>query len=48
MEKDKATRILNDIRAIQSELESVRIHCIELEKIVMLFAEENKETNQSG
>lgn len=29
-------RILHDIRAIQAELELVRVHCIELEKIVMM------------
>lgn len=43
-EKDKDTlrpwttnqRILHDLREIQSELELVRVHCIELEKVVML------------
>lgn len=29
-------RILQDIRAIQAEIELVRVHCIELEKIVMM------------
>ena len=37
-------RILGDIRAIQAELELVRVHCIELEKIVMMVIvdEENR------
>lgn len=29
-------RILRDIRAIQAELELVRVHCIELEKVIMM------------
>lgn len=29
-------RILHDVRAIQVELELVRVHCIELEKIIMV------------
>lgn len=29
-------RVLNDLRKIQSEIELVRVHCIELEKIVMV------------
>ena len=29
-------RILHDLRAIQVEIDLVKIHCIELEKIVMI------------
>ena len=29
-------RILRDIRAIQAELKSVEMHCIELEKVMMM------------
>lgn len=29
-------RILNDLRKIQAELELVKVHCIELEKIIMV------------
>ena len=37
-------RILHDLRAIQAELELTRVHCIELEKIVMMnmVNEENR------
>lgn len=37
-------RILHDLRVIQAELELVRVHCIELEKIVMMtmIDKENK------
>lgn len=35
-------RILYDLRNIQSELELVRVHCIELEKVVMLQIEDYK------
>ncbi|MBC2746227.1 MAG: hypothetical protein HF975_04325 [ANME-2 cluster archaeon] len=37
MDKDEATRILHDLDSIQTELKSVLTHCIELEKIVMLY-----------
>ena len=35
-------RILYDLRKIQSELELVCVHCIELEKIVILQIEDYK------
>lgn len=35
-------RILYDLRKIQSELELVRVHCIELEKVVMFQIEDYK------
>ena len=35
-------RILYDLRKIQSELELVRVHCIELEKVIMLQIEDYK------
>lgn len=38
-------RILYDLRKIQTELELVRIHCIELEKVIMFQIEDYK-TNQ--
>ena len=35
-------RILYDLRAIQTELELVRVHCIELEKVIMSQIVKNK------
>lgn len=35
-------RILYDLRKIQSELELVRVHCIELEMVLMLQIEDYK------
>lgn len=30
-------RVLNDLRKLQAEIELVRVHCIDLEKIVMVY-----------
>ena len=39
-------RILGDIRAIKTELELVRVHCIELENIIKMIITDEENTLQ--
>lgn len=39
MNKEEGMRILKDLQAIQSELELVRVHCIELQKLVLMYSD---------
>ncbi len=38
MNKEEGMRIMQDLKVIQSEIQLIRVHVIELEKIVMLLS----------